>query len=234
MITVTNLSKNFKEIPAVRNVSFEITEHEIVGFLGPNGAGKTTTMRMLTTFIQPTQGKISIAGYSRDKEPDKIRKNIGYLPEIPPLYPELTVKEYLVFVAKLRSVCNAQLKLRLEEVLELCGLADFQNRVCGVLSKGYKQRVGLAQAIIHNPQVIILDEPTSGLDPLQIIEIRKLIKELGKQHTLILSSHILQEVTEVCSRVLIMAQGKIMADDQVATLTQAKTLEQIFIEAVSE
>jgi ABC-2 type transport system ATP-binding protein len=234
MISVKNLSKNFKDVQAVRDVSFEIAEHEIVGFLGPNGAGKTTTMRMLTTFIQPTAGKISVAGYRRDKEPDMIRQNIGYLPETPPLYPELTVREYLMFVAKLRAMNDERLKNRIKEVLELCGLIDFQNKVCGLLSKGYKQRVGLAQAIIHKPRVIILDEPTSGLDPLQIIEIRKLIKDLGREHTIILSSHILQEVVEVCSRVIIIAQGKIMADDNVAKLTQAQTLEQRFIEAVSE
>jgi len=232
MITVRNLNKTFKTLRAVSDVSFDVPERQVLGLLGPNGAGKTTTMRMLTTFIQPTSGDISVAGYDIKQNPDEIRYNIGYLPETPPLYPELTVEEYLSFTARLRKIASTEVKSKVDAVLEMCALGDFRRTACGVLSKGYKQRVGLAQAIIHTPKVIILDEPTSGLDPMQIIEIRKLIKGLGANHTVVLSSHILQEVAEVCSRVLIMTNGKIVADKTIDESVSGKELEKHFIEAV--
>ena len=232
MITVRHLNKTFKNLRAVSDVSFDVPACQVLGLLGPNGAGKTTTMRMLTTFIQPTSGSISVAGCNLEQSPDEIRRNIGYLPETPPLYPELTVEEYLSFAARLREIASREVKSKVEAVLEMCSLGEFRRTACGVLSKGYKQRVGLAQAIIHNPKVIILDEPTSGLDPVQIIEIRKLIKGLGAEHTVVLSSHILQEVAEVCSRVLIMAKGKIVADELIDESVSGKALEQSFIKAV--
>lgn len=232
MITVRDLNKTFKKLRAVSDVSFDVPERQVLGLLGPNGAGKTTTMRMLTTFIQPTSGSINIAGYDLEQSPDEIRRNIGYLPETPPLYPELTVEEYLLFAARLREIAEKQVKSKVDSVIEMCALGNFRRTPCGVLSKGYKQRVGVAQAIIHNPKVIIFDEPTNGLDPMQIIEIRKLIKGLGAEHTVVLSSHILQEVAEVCSRVLIMANGKIVADKLIDESMSGKELEKHFIEAV--
>ena len=232
MITVRHLSKTFKALRAVDDVSFDVPERQVLGLLGPNGAGKTTTMRMITTFVQPTSGSINVAGYDLESAPDEIRRNIGYLPETPPLYPELTVEEYLSFAARLREVPSGQVKSKVDAVIEMCALGEFRRTTCGVLSKGYKQRAGLAQAIIHRPKVIILDEPTSGLDPMQIIEIRKLIKGLGAEHTVVLSSHILQEVAEICSRVLIMANGKIVSDKLIDESTSGKALEKHFIEAV--
>ena len=232
MITVRHLSKTFKTLRAVDDVSFEAPECQVLGLIGPNGAGKTTTMRMITTFIQPTSGSINVAGYDLEKSPDEIRRNIGYLPETPPLYPELTVEEYLSFAAGLREIPSGQVKSKVDAVIEMCALGEFRRTACGVLSKGYKQRAGLAQAIIHSPKVIILDEPTNGLDPMQIIEIRKLIKGLGAAHTVVLSSHILQEVAEICSRVLIMANGKIVADKLIDASTSSQALERQFIEAV--
>ena len=233
MIEAINLSKRFGEIEAVRDVTFKLEGNQVVGLLGPNGAGKTTTMRMLTTFIPPSGGTATIAGFDINKEAERVRQVLGYLPEVPPLYPELKVKEYLVFVGKLRGLKGALLKSRIDEMLDKCGLVNVHNRVCSELSKGYRQRVGLAQALIHKPQVIILDEPTSGLDPAQIIEIRKLIKDLATEHTVVLSTHILQEVMETCSRVLIIAKGSIVVEGSVQELTAEKTLEQHFIEAVS-
>ncbi len=232
MIQVQNLTKNFGNITAVNNISFKVDGNQIVGLLGQNGAGKTTTMRMLTTFIRPTSGQISVAGFDIEKDADKIRDNIGFLPENPPLYPELTVNENLLFVGRLRKIPEEKLLDRISEVIELCALHDYRDRACGVLSKGYKQRVGLAQAILHNPQVIILDEPTSGLDPLQIIQIRKLIKKLGEDHLVILSSHILQEISEICSHVLIMAQGRVLANAELGEFTQGRGLEEKFLEIV--
>ena len=234
MIEAINLSKRFGEIEAVRDVTFKLEGNQVVGLLGPNGAGKTTTMRMLTTFIPPSGGTAKIAGFDINKDAEKVRRVLGYLPEVPPLYPELKVNEYLIFVGKLRGLKGALLKSRIDEMLGKCGLSDVYNRVCSELSKGYRQRVGLAQALIHKPQVIILDEPTSGLDPAQIIEIRKLIKDLATEHTVVLSTHILQEVMETCSRVLIIAKGSIVVEGSVQELTAEKSLEQHFIEAVSK
>lgn len=233
MIEATNLSKRYREIEAVSNLSFKISANQVVGLLGPNGAGKTTTMRMLTTFLPPSAGTATICGYDINKQSHEVRKNIGYLPETPPLYLELTVVEYLTFVAGLKGVPTKKIKSAVEDMLQRCSLTAVPNRLCGELSKGYRQRVGLAQALIHNPQVIILDEPTSGLDPAQIIEIRQLIKNLAKDHTVILSTHILQEVAETCSRVLIIAQGQIVVEGGFDELTKEKTLEQRFLDAVA-
>ena len=234
MIRAQGLGKEYGGFRALHEVSFEVAAQEVVGFLGPNGAGKSTTMRILTTFLPPTEGSASVAGFDVVKEAAEVRKRIGYLPETPPLYLELTVREYLVFVAKIKGLKGKILKERLESTLVSCGLTQVRDRICGQLSKGYKQRVGLAQAILHNPEVIILDEPTSGLDPEQILEIRKLIRELREKHTVLLSTHILSEVIETCSRVIIISQGRTILQGELAELTREKTLEQRFLEAVSQ
>ena len=234
MIRAQGLGKEYGGFRALHEVSFEVAAQEVVGFLGPNGAGKSTTMRILTTFRPPTEGSASVAGFDVVKEAAEVRKRIGYLPETPPLYLELTVREYLVFVAKIKGLKGKILKERLESTLVSCGLTQVRDRICGQLSKGYKQRVGLAQAILHNPEVIILDEPTSGLDPEQILEIRKLIRELREKHTVLLSTHILSEVIETCSRVIIISQGRTILQGELAELTREKTLEQRFLEAVSQ
>lgn len=233
MIEARNLSKNYGSLEAVSGINFSIQENKVVGLLGPNGAGKTTTMRMLTTFLSPSSGGAVVAGYDIVKSPEKVRGAIGYLPETPPLYPELSVVEYLNFVGKIKGLKKKQLRSSLESVLERCFLKDVKNKLCSELSKGYRQRVGLAQAIIHEPKVIILDEPTSGLDPEQIIGIRKLIRELGEKHCVILSTHILQEVSETCSDVIIMKKGKVVLQSELAKLASQKSLEQVFLEAIS-
>jgi ABC-2 type transport system ATP-binding protein len=204
---------------AVSNVSFDVPKGQICGFLGPNGAGKTTTMRMITGFIPPTSGQVTVAGFDIFTSPLDARKNIGYLPEIPPLYLEMTPVEYLRFVAKIKAVPKKLIQERIDYVLEKCGLVNEGNRLMGHLSKGYKQRVGLAQALIHDPSVLILDEPTIGLDPRQIREIRELIKSLRGEHTIILSTHILPEVSMVCDRALVIHNGKIVADDSIENLS---------------
>lgn len=233
MIRAEGLSKNYGGFQALHEVSFEAKSQEVVGFLGPNGAGKSTTMRILTTFLPPSSGAASVAGFDVVKQAAEVRKRIGYLPESPPLYPELTVREYLNFVGKIKGLSKRSLRENLEKTLHSCGLTQVSDRVCGQLSKGYKQRVGIAQAILHEPEVIILDEPTSGLDPEQILEIRKLIRDLKERHTVLLSTHILSEVTEVCSRVVIVSQGRTIVQGDLAELTKAKSLEQTFLEAVS-
>ncbi len=232
MIETKNLSKHYGQFEAVKNLTFSLNQGEIVGLLGPNGAGKTTTMRMLTTFLAPSAGSAVVAGFDICKQPDLVRKNIGYLPETPPLYLELRVKEYLSFVAKLKGVSGPEVSKSVDEVIERCFLNDVTNKLCGHLSKGYRQRVGLAQAIVHKPAVIILDEPTSGLDPAQIIEIRKLIRELGEDHTVILSTHILPEVSETCSSVIIIANGEVASSGTIEELTQDGTLEEKFLSAI--
>jgi ABC-2 type transport system ATP-binding protein len=211
MIIVNNISKSYGDIQAVDDVSFEVTKGEIIGFLGPNAAGKTTTMRILTGFLLPDKGTASIAGYDILKEPLKVKEKIGYLPENNPLYNDMSVLDYLVFLSEVRRLPQDKRTQRIKETIKICSLEDVIKRNIGELSKGYRQRVGLAQAIIHNPEVLILDEPTSGLDPKQIIEIRELIKELGKEKTVILSTHILPEVSATCSRIIIINKGKIVA-----------------------
>jgi ABC-2 type transport system ATP-binding protein len=219
MIKVEGLTKRYARTVAVDNISFEVEKGQIVGFLGPNGAGKTTTMRVLTCFLPPTAGTANVAGYDVQTDPIEVKKRIGYLPESPPLYPEMEVDEYLEFTGKLKGISSADIKKRVDEVVGRCAIGDVRKKLIGKLSKGYRQRVGLAQAIIHNPDVLILDEPTSGLDPKQIIEIRELLKSLAGNHTIILSTHILSEVEHSCERVIIISAGKLVAIDSVANLT---------------
>jgi ABC-2 type transport system ATP-binding protein len=219
MIKVEGLTKRYARTVAVDNISFEVEKGQIVGFLGPNGAGKTTTMRVLTCFLPPTAGSASVAGFDVLEQPLEVKKRIGYLPETPPLYPDMEVDEYLEFVGKLKGIAGSDLARRMNEVTERCALGDVRKKLIGKLSKGYRQRVGLAQAIIHNPDVLILDEPTNGLDPKQIIETRELIRSLAGDHTIILSTHILSEVEHSCERVIIIAKGKLVAIDSVANLT---------------
>jgi ABC-2 type transport system ATP-binding protein len=219
MIKVEGLTKRYARNVAVDHISFEVEKGQIVGFLGPNGAGKTTTMRMLTCFMPPTDGTAQVAGYDVSANPMEVKKRIGYLPESPPVYPEMEVIEYLDFVGRIKGVDKAGLARRIDEVMETCAIGDVRTKEIGKLSKGYRQRVGLAQAILHNPDVLILDEPTAGLDPHQIIETRDLIKSLAGNHTIILSTHILSEVEQTCERVIIIAKGKLVATDTVANLT---------------
>jgi ABC-2 type transport system ATP-binding protein len=219
MIKVEGLTKRYARTVAVDNISFEVEKGQIVGFLGPNGAGKTTTMRVLTGFLPPTAGSASIAGYDVVAQPIEVKKRIGYLPETPPLYPEMEVCEYLRFAGRLKGISSADIDRRVDDSLGRCGLGEVRSKLIGKLSKGYRQRVGLAQAIIHNPDVLVLDEPTSGLDPKQIIEIRGLLKSLAGEHTIILSTHILSEVEQSCERVIIISQGKLVAIDSVSNLT---------------
>src|ERR1700694_4735811 len=219
MITVKGLTKRYARTVAVDNISFEVQKGQVVGFLGPNGAGKTTTMRILTCFMPPSSGSANVAGFDVIEQPMEVKRRIGYLPEIPPLYPDMEVWEYLTFVAKLKGLPSGDITRRVDEVMERCSVADVRTRLIHKLSKGYKQRVGLAQAIIHNPDVLILDEPTAGLDPKQIIETRALIKSLSGDHTIILSTHILPEVEQICERVVIITRGHVVATDTVDNLT---------------
>src|SRR3954465_14621052 len=219
MITVKELTKRYARNTAVDHISFEVAKGQIVGFLGPNGAGKTTTMRILTCFMPPTEGTATVSGFDVFEDSFEVKKHIGYLPETPPLYPEMTVSDYLNFVARLKNVPSSEIKSRTQQVMERCAVAEESGRLISKLSKGYRQRVGLAQAIIHNPDVLILDEPTSGLDPKQINETRELIKSLAGEHTIILSTHILPEVEAVCEKVIIINKGKLVATDSVENLT---------------
>jgi len=212
MIEVEKLTKVYVDVPVVNDVSFFVPEGQVVGFLGPNGAGKTTAMRMITAFMPPTTGRVVVAGVDRDKDSVGLRANVGYLPENVPLYPEMRVHEYLRFRAAIEGVPRADIRSRMDEVVDRCLIGDVRSQVIGTLSKGYRQRVGLAGALIHKPQVLILDEPTVGLDPNQIIKVREVITELGADHTIILSTHILPEVEQVCERVFIIDRGRIVAD----------------------
>jgi len=220
VIEVENLTKVYNGRKAVDDISFRVEKGEILGFLGPNGAGKTTTMRILTCFLPATAGTARVAGYDVFDESLEVRKRIGYLPESPPLYPEMTVESYLHFVAKIKGTSSAQRKSQVEDVMEKCSIADVGNRIIGRLSKGYKQRVGLAQSLLNNPEVLILDEPTIGLDPKQIFEVRSLIKGLAGSHTVILSTHILPEVSMTCNRIVIINNGKLVAIDTPEGLTR--------------
>jgi ABC-2 type transport system ATP-binding protein len=221
MIEVRNLSKNYGKIKAVDNVSFKVEKGEIVGFLGPNGAGKTTTMNIITGYIAATDGQAFVDGFDVSRDPMEVKKRIGYLPEHPPIYLDMTVKEYLGFVAELNRMDRDKYTKQIKDISDIVKISDVYTRLCKNLSKGYRQRVGLAAALIGNPEVLILDEPTVGLDPIQIIDIRRLIKELGKDHTIILSSHILPEVSAVCERVIIINQGRIVAEDTPEKLSSA-------------
>ncbi|MBC8528686.1 ATP-binding cassette domain-containing protein [Christensenellaceae bacterium NSJ-44] len=220
MIQIDHLSKRYGEKYAVKDASFTVEKGEILGFLGRNGAGKSTTMNIITGYISATEGSVSIDGHDVLKEPQEAKRHIGYLPEQPPLYMDMTVDEYLGFVCEIKSVERSKRKAHMAEICELVKISDMRKRLIKNLSKGYKQRVGLAQALVGNPEVLIFDEPTVGLDPKQIIEIRKLIKNLGEKHTVILSSHILPEVADVCERLVIINKGEIVAQDTLANLTR--------------
>lgn len=229
MIEIQNLTKYFGQTKAVDDISFNIGKGEIVAFLGPNGAGKTTTMRMLTGYLLPTQGKCLINGIDITREPIKTKELIGYLPEDNPLYPDMKVYEYLEFIGEIRKIKNP--KQRIKDVAEICGVSNVMGKEIGTLSRGYRQRLGVAQAIIHNPDILILDEPTEGLDPNQVIELRNLIKELGKEKTVMLSTHILSEAEATCERVLIINKGKLVADGNKNEIrTMAKGGETISLE----
>ena len=231
MITVKELTKKYARNTAVDHISFEVQKGQIVGFLGPNGAGKTTTMRMLTCFLPPTSGAAIVAGFDVLEQPLEVKRRIGYLPETPPLYPEMETAEYLTFVGKLKGLSGAALSKQVNYVCERCAVVEVKKKLLGRLSKGYRQRVGLAQAIIHNPEVLILDEPTAGLDPKQINETRELIKGLAGDHTIILSTHILPEVEQTCEQVIIINQGKLVATDSVHNLqNRARGAESVLLE----
>jgi ABC-2 type transport system ATP-binding protein len=219
VIEVQHLTKRYGRFTAVEDVSFRVEPGEILGFLGPNGAGKSTTMRILTGYMPASEGKAIVAGYDVFEQPVDAKRRTGYLPETPPLYPDMTVLDYLTFVSKIKGVPSAERKERIRYVMDRTRVSDMAGRLCARLSKGYKQRVGLAQALIHNPDVLILDEPTAGLDPKQIIETRQLIKELAGDHTIILSTHILPEVSQTCQRVVIINKGKVVAVDTPDNLT---------------
>lgn len=219
MIKVEGLTKRYGPFEAVHGIDFEVEKGQIVGFLGPNGAGKTTTMRILTCFMPPTEGKASVAGFDVMSQPMEVKKRIGYLPETPPLYPEMEVEEYLTFVGRLKGLPSSDIPSRVKLVSERCAIADVSKKLISKLSKGYRQRVGLAQALLHNPDVLILDEPTAGLDPKQIHETRDLIRSLAGEHTIILSTHILPEVEQTCDHVVIISKGQLVAKDSVQNLT---------------
>lgn len=237
MIQAKGLTKRYGDFVAVENIDFSLARGEVVGFLGPNGAGKTTTIRMLTGFLPPTEGTAVIAGHDIFGDPIAARRAIGYLPESPPLYPEMTVESFLTYVAKIKDVRRVERKAAVDRALERTALTDVRRQVIGTLSRGFRQRVGLAQAIVHNPPALILDEPTAGLDPLQIGEIRALIAELtspsqgDNQHTVLLSTHILAEVDAICRRVIMIHQGRKVVDAPLSELTSGgRTLDQIFTE----
>jgi ABC-2 type transport system ATP-binding protein len=219
VIEVQNLTKRYGPVTAVDDVSFKVEPGEILGFLGPNGAGKTTTMRILTGYMPPTGGKAVVGGYDVQEHPIEAKRRTGYLPETPPLYPDMTVRDYLDFCARIKGVPRGERNTRVTTAMERTRIADVAKRHCGKLSKGYRQRVGLALALLHNPEVLILDEPTAGLDPKQIIETRQLIKQLGGDHTVILSTHILPEVSQTCGRVVIINRGRVVAVDSPDNLT---------------
>ena len=236
MIEIEKLSKRYRDLVAVDDISFSVAKGEIVGFLGPNGAGKSTTMKIITGFLPASSGSVKVAGVDVFEDPMTVRKSIGYLPEIPPVYPELTVREYLKFVAKLKKIPRGIQSSEIDRVVERLSLQSVERRLIGNLSKGYQQRTGFAQALLGNPPVLILDEPTVGLDPRQIGEVRELIKELSGAHTVILSTHILQEVVATCERVVIINRGQIVADSTLSSLVaehqeqaSAQSLEQIFL-----
>ena len=234
-LEVQNVTKVFGSQKAVDDVSFTASDGEILGFLGPNGAGKSTTMKVATTYITPTEGTVLLAGYDVREQPAMVKEHVGYLPEHNPLYSDMFVHEYLRFIGKLHGLNGQILSRRISDMVDLCGLGVEQNKLIGALSKGYRQRVGLAQALIHNPPVLILDEPTTGLDPNQILEIRKVIREIGRQKTVVLSTHIMQEVNAICDRVVIINRGKKVADSTVKELgRQSKGISYIVLEFSEE
>ncbi|HEV7731069.1 MAG TPA: ATP-binding cassette domain-containing protein [Candidatus Binatia bacterium] len=232
MIEVANLSKRYGDITAVENVSFTANPGETLGFLGPNGAGKTTTLRVITGFLPATAGTVRVCGHDVFEESAEVRRRIGYLPENPPLYNDMTVVPYLRFAAKLRGVRRGDVEPAIERVLDTCGLTGVANRLLGHLSKGYRQRVGLAQALIHEPEVLILDEPTNGLDPGQIRDMLGFISSLGAKRTVVLSTHILSQVLSACQKVVIIADGRVVVQDLLANLTRDRSLEDVYTQAI--
>ena len=231
MIEVSDLTKNFGDFPAISSFTFSVEQGEILGVLGPNGAGKTTAMKIITGFMPPTSGTVEVAGFDIVEHSLDARKHIGYLPETVPLYTDMTVSDYLSFMGTIRGMSSTEIKSRRSEVIDLCRLDEYQTTIIGKLSKGYRQRVGIAQAILHEPDVLILDEPTIGIDPIQVVETRQLIKDLGKDHTLILSSHILPEVSMICDRVIIIHEGQIVAiDDPINLGTNLSGIERVELE----
>jgi ABC-2 type transport system ATP-binding protein len=230
-ITVSNLSKVYDTQRAVDDITFEVKTGEVVGFLGPNGAGKSTTMKIITCYLSPTSGTVELDGYNIADHSEEVRRRIGYLPENNPLYLDMAIVDYLRYVAELHHMPKDRINARIREMIDICGLGRERHKNIGELSKGYRQRVGLAQALIHNPQVLILDEPTTGLDPNQIVEIRELIKQIGREKTVLLSSHILKEVETTCDRVIIINRGKLVADDTTENLKQrARGSNQILVQ----
>lgn len=231
MVEVSHLSKNYGSHPAIRDLTFSVADGQVYGLLGPNGAGKSTIMNILTSYLAPTGGEVKVAGFSLPEQAQQAKACVGYLPEQPPLYPEMTVEEYLLFAAELKGVKRADRKEQVRKAAHRTGLDNVMPRLIRSLSKGYRQRVGIAQALLGSPKLIILDEPTVGLDPAQVVEIRKLIRELGKTHTVILSSHILSEVQAVCQQVLILSKGKLAASGTLEELTAGdRSLEEVFME----
>ena len=234
MIEVKNVTKKYGDFYAVRNINFEVKEGEIVGFLGRNGAGKSTTMNMITGFIESTSGQIIVGGYDVDRKPKKVKNQIGYMPEGTPLYSDLTVKEFVTYMADLKMIPRKEKKAAVEKAIKSTGLEKVQNNLTKILSRGYKQRVSLAGAIVGDPKILILDEPTVGLDPKQVIEIRELIKSFGKDHTVILSSHILSEISQICEKVIIIDKGEIVAIDTPENLEKKSSKDQIINITVEE
>ncbi|MBO04162.1 MAG: MFS transporter [Chloroflexi bacterium] len=220
MIKIEHMSKSYGPYPAVIDISFEVLKGEIVGFLGPNGAGKTTTMRVVTGFTPPTEGDVTVGGYDVVSHSLDVRRHIGYLPETVPLYLDMTVTDYLTYMGEIRGMNSSWVKERLPKVIEMVRLGEYRNTLVGRLSKGYRQRTGIAQAILHEPDVLVMDEPTIGIDPIQVVETRELISDLGENHTMLLSSHILPEVSAICKRVLVINDGRIVADDKPDDLSE--------------
>jgi ABC-2 type transport system ATP-binding protein len=233
MIEVRQLTKRYGDLVAVRDVTFTAEKGQILGFLGPNGAGKTTTMRIITGYMPATSGTVKVAGFDIFEQSHEARKRIGYLPESPPLYNDMTVSSFLDFAGRIKGVTRADLRQAIERVVDRCGLAEVTRRLCGHLSKGFRQRLGLAQALINDPAVLVLDEPTIGLDPRQIIGIRTLIRELAGDRTVILSTHILPEVQQLCEKVVIINQGRIVVEGLLPDLTQGQSLEEVFLRYIS-
>jgi len=233
MIEVRDLTKRYGDLTAVDHVTFTAQKGEIVGFLGPNGAGKTTTMRIITGFLPASGGTVKVEGFDIFDDSHEVRKRIGYLPENPPIYADMTVTSYLEFVGRIKGIPRASLNEAVDRALQRCGLTEVTRRVVGHLSKGFRQRVGLAQAIIHEPSVLVLDEPTIGLDPRQIRDIRALVRELAGQRTVILSTHILQEVAQICQKVVIINEGRVVVEEQIDKLTAGAPLEEVFMRYIS-
>jgi ABC-2 type transport system ATP-binding protein len=235
MIEVSNLTKRYHRLVAIDGISFKVEQGDVLGFLGPNGAGKTTTMRILTGALPATSGQVRVAGYDVFEQPLQVKRRVGYLAEVPPLYEDMDTSSFLRFVGRLKGIVRKKLGAEVDRVLATCGLEEVRSRRIGNLSKGFRQRIGVAQALLGDPEVLILDEPTIGLDPNQIIEIRGLIRELAENHTVVLSTHILPEVTQICNRVVIIHRGQIVADDSLDKLTtEERSLEQTFHELTQQ